>query len=451
MMERVYKFVLLILILTFNFTIKLLADEPILVRQMEVVKNDTVFMHHFIYNQSNQKTIDTQYLKENNKLIRQNQTEWIYSNGKCTEQRIRQWKNNNWEEVFLISFNYVNGKKNREIYVNVSGGTEIFVSKTNFFYSGDNLISKTDFQWINNSWQKVQKNNYTYNSENLPQTTTLFIYENGVIKNQRKVEYSYSENNQLLTTTFLLYKDNAWENEQQTIFYYDKVTDKKILEVTKNWDNNYNTWINKQKTQYKYNQDLNILETNYQHWSGLFWKNDVKYNFVYNAEKQLVTKQTYLPIYNDYRLAAEVNYTDFLHNKASLIKSKNLFWGGQTNALRNTFIPFEFNNEMMIKNASQIQISYTPFDNTGISTPTIQASNKMINVYPNPSKGVFYFNSDGFDVYNWVITDIKGKVLLENKNPNHSQMIDLGGFRNGIYLLQVNSSEGIKTQKLIKI
>lgn len=446
-----YKFVVLILVFIGSFNGKLFADIPILVRQMEVVRNDSVFLHHFIYNESDEKTVDTEYFKENDNLIRQNQTEWIYSNNQCTEQRVRKWINNNWKELFVISFNYVNGKKSDEIRIDVSNGTEQFVSKTKFTYSENNLISKINFQWINNIWVKVQEISYEYTSDNLPQTTTFFIYENGIIDSKRKIEYGYSDTQQLLTTTNSLYQNDEWQNQQQTVFYYDTLNNRKILEVSKIWDSKYSVWVNQQNIQYKYDQNQNLIETDYQFWTGLFWKNDVKYKYQYNNEQQLVTKESYLPIYNDYRLISQVNYTDFLHGKASLIKSKNLFWGGETNSPRNTFIPFQFNDVMSVESGSEIKISYTPFENTGILTFEVRKQNNIINVYPNPSKGVFYFNSNDFQVYRWVVTDMNGKILLENRNLNNSQIIDLSDFKKGIYLLKVSTSEGVKMQKLIKI
>ncbi len=449
-MTKKYKYILLTLIIIGSFNIKLSATNPILVRQMEVVKDDTLFVHHFIYNENNQKTIDTQYIKIDNKLIRKNQTEWIYSDEKCIEQRLRKWTQNNWEDFYIIRYNYDNNKKSKEIHRAINDKKERFIKKTNFIYSEGKLISKTNFQWINSVWVETQKINYTYTLDGLTKTNLFSIYENGTIKNKSKIEYTYSDKKQLVTITKLVQKDDNWLNQKQTVFYYDNSTNKKVLEITKSWNNKHQIWVNQQNTQYQYDANQNIIESNYQYWAGLFWKNDVKYTYIYNKDNQLITKNTYLPIYNDYRLISQINYTDFLHDKASIIKSKYQFWGGETNAPNKTSIPFQFNNKIITKNASKVKISYTPFQ-TDISTYTSNSSKKTIDVYPNPSTGIFYFNNNGSNVYSWIITDINGRILLENKNPNHSQIIDLGDFNKEIYLLQINTANGKKTQKLIKI
>ncbi len=447
-MKRIYKYI--VLIVAISHFLQLKADETILVRQMEIVKGDTTFLHHFIYNENNQKTIDTKYFKKNNSLIRLNQTEWIYSNGNCVEQRFRKRVNNIWKDVFLISFTYLNGKKNTQININLKNGFEEFVSKTKYIYSQDYLISKIDYQWINNQWEQVQKVNYTYNNENLLQLTTYFIYENGTVSNKQKSEYAYGDNNQLDTITISTFQDNSWSPMQQTIFYYDNISNKKSLEITKQWNNKYNIWQNSQNIEYAYDQNENIINTNYQYWTGLFWQNDVKYQYNYNQSNQLLSKQTYLPIYNDYRLVSEVNYTDFLYGKASLIKSQYKFWGGETNSLVNTFIPFQFNEQNDVRNASEVRLDYTELKDTTVSTYQTKAQNNTISVYPNPSRGIFYFKSDNLEIYHWAVSDMRGRILLENKNPNHSQMIDLTDFNNGIYLLQIDTSEGVKFQKMIK-
>ena len=72
--------------------------------------------------------------------------------------------------------------------------------------------------------------------------------------------------------------------------------------------------------------------------------------------------------------------------------------------------------------------------------PFIKADNKTIQVYPNPTKGMVYINTEGdvmLKLYN-----PQGKQLLETIG----NTIDLSSFDNGLYILQVNG----KVVKVVK-
>lgn len=74
----------------------------------------------------------------------------------------------------------------------------------------------------------------------------------------------------------------------------------------------------------------------------------------------------------------------------------------------------------------------------------------QINVYPNPSKAIFYFNSEIYDVTSWAVTDLSGKIIQSKEQKERSGVIDLRNSEPGIYFLKVITPEGVKTQKLIK-
>ncbi len=439
----------IIVLLWLALTIQANATEP-LVRQVEVTKADSVFLHHLIYNANNKQTVDTKYWVNNDERIRQNQTEWVYSNGKCTEQRERKWIDDAWQETHLISSNYNGQKKTEEIFFDLTNGTEKPISKVKWIYSNNKLLLKITSQFNGNVWQQQQKISYSYNTKNKVQTATYFIYENGVLADKQKVEYQYLENDSLSNFVVSNYENDEWINAEKTVLYYDTIINKVNLEVYKKWDKTYNVWKNRKNIQYKYDTKKNKIASIQQYWAGLFWKNDIQYKFYYNEDNLLVNKETYLPIHNAYRLTSVVEYTEFEHDKPSLIQSKYKFWGGTSNELTDVFIPYLLNNEMKVENASKIKLLYTPFDDNEVSTDNDNLSKNKIKVYPNPSRGIFYFDTENLVYSNWIISDMKGRVILKSNTPNKSGIIDLGSFEKGIYLLQIFTTKGVKTQKLIK-
>lgn len=77
-----------------------------------------------------------------------------------------------------------------------------------------------------------------------------------------------------------------------------------------------------------------------------------------------------------------------------------------------------------------------------------------IHIFPNPTTEAVRidFPEEIFPTVNYTITDLNGKVLAESKL-SASEMIDLGNFVNGIYIVSLRSEKGelIGTYRLEKI
>lgn len=71
-----------------------------------------------------------------------------------------------------------------------------------------------------------------------------------------------------------------------------------------------------------------------------------------------------------------------------------------------------------------------------------------LSVYPNPSKGLFNVShTDGLEVTKATVTDIVGKQIVVPFSSLNT--IDLSAFSAGIYVLNLETSEGSLTRKLI--
>lgn len=427
------------------------TDTP-LVTQLEINKGDSLYLHHYIYNADNTKNVVTKYVKIDENWKRQQQTEWIYNNDKCIEQRIRVWTGYEWQDDYLISYDYQNQQKIKETHYKITNGEEVNLTQSILAYNTTGqLLTKTNSRWENNQWITTQKTTYTYTADHKNKTIDYHTYQNGTAQDLQRVTYAYLPTGQLKSTLTTHSQGDEWKNLHKTDYYYNHTAGLKTSQITKKWDTVYSLWENQQNILYQYDKAQKISTETYQYWSGAFWVNDVRYSYLYNAQGKLIDKQTYLSIHSDYRLVSSVNYTDFLHDKASLIQAKYNFWGGETNQPLNTFISFDFNTGVQVENASQVKISYTPFSNTGVTTHSkFGKKYGVIEVYPNPSKAIFYFKTDGLNATQWSVTDLSGKTILRKENLNGSGVVDLGDYKEGIYLLQVFTPKGIKVQKLIK-
>ena len=85
-----------------------------------------------------------------------------------------------------------------------------------------------------------------------------------------------------------------------------------------------------------------------------------------------------------------------------------------------------------------------PDDDSGVEATEIN-----VNVYPNPSEGIFQINVVGIYNYEVFVYDISGKLVhIANAN-NSNYNLDLTGVHPGSYLLRIQSENGIANQQLI--
>lgn len=83
-----------------------------------------------------------------------------------------------------------------------------------------------------------------------------------------------------------------------------------------------------------------------------------------------------------------------------------------------------------------------------------EEENGIINIFPNPTNGTFYVTVPrGSGVNTSIrITNILGSVLYEAKvdNASGSIKLDISGYPNGIYFIQLEGKDVIKTEKIVK-
>ncbi len=96
-------------------------------------------------------------------------------------------------------------------------------------------------------------------------------------------------------------------------------------------------------------------------------------------------------------------------------------------------------------NFSNISLHWQPTA-TGVAE---EAGNPEINVYPNPSNGVF--NIDMYQVNNIKVMNALGDVVYDEKidASTITTKVDLSSFANGIYFITASNNKGTLNQKLI--
>lgn len=85
------------------------------------------------------------------------------------------------------------------------------------------------------------------------------------------------------------------------------------------------------------------------------------------------------------------------------------------------------------------------------STVSINENDIYVDIYPNPSNGVFTINQTGNNDLTYTVYDLTGRVIFNTKKLNNNiETIDLTKKASGTYLIEFKTSNTSFTQRLIK-
>ena len=435
-----FSFLLLLLIIG-STSFNMFADDEQLIKEVYVSDNDANYRYTYLYNEGGQKRLETKYLQSGSEWNPLSQIEWVFSNNNCVKHIEREWLNANWTDSYLIDFNYTNAVLTSEVHS--KNLTPLY--KKEFTYSGNLVNKKSEYSYVANNWISTSNTEYSYSSTEKPTIISQSIYN---LSTQALIEesvFKYSYNDNDLLDSLLIQQEktsDSFKNSELSTFLYDEERNLKLHRV-QTWDSVGSMWTNSQKIEFEYDQTGKTISETYQKWDSQFWKNDLRYDYVYNTIGQLLQRNTSQSIFQEWRNINSVTYSDFEKGKACYIESKYAFWGGQTDELISTYIPYFFNDEITTKKGKTIRLSYLT---TGTGLPT----SVVFQTYPNPSDGIFYFDTQKHIVYSWSIIDLKGRVLKTQVQDQYSGVIDLTDLQKGIYILKVKTDVGELHEKLFK-
>lgn len=449
-MKHLYSTVILIVLLSaFMPNAVMPANDGQLVTEIKVIDNDSSFRYLYLYDNLGNKVVETRYYQQDSTWIRKSLNEWVYSGNNCISQRERSWNGNNWVLMYTIDYDYTNDQLNSEIHNICHNGTPTYSRKIEYQYNLTLLTSKKEYVWDLNNWTLSIENDFSYLPDGKTDSITTTTYLPGAQDNQMRSTFTYNPDGTLQSELLQEKTGQDWVNAELINWFYTGNSSLISSIRNKKWLPDTSGWENTQRVDYQYNNSTLVSET-YQRWKTMFWDNDIRYDYEYDANNLLLKKTLSQPIYNDWRGIISINYSNFKNDKANNIDSRFDFWGGVTGNLTTSFIPFMFNDELSIQKGRSLALSYIPVNDTALYTPVQNSSLNMIPVYPNPSVGIFYINTQKYSIDSWNVSDLNGQVLKNQVQSFQSGVIDISDFPNGVYILHVNTHEGQMIQKLIK-
>ncbi|MDD3079658.1 MAG: T9SS type A sorting domain-containing protein [Paludibacter sp.] len=417
-----------------------------LVTQLQIVDNDTTFRISYFYENNSVKSLETKSFQKNNQWINLSQTEWYYRDSVLYKQVERKWTNNIWVDVYQID---------RDIENNITTVISSRISNNQKIYEKKNVTTIIDSAntvvqgyYYNNQWTLDSYQSDTYTNGHIKQTE---ISPDKSESDSLKYRYIYDYNNGNTISSLTILKSingNEFCNLRKSSYFYDSQTSLLSSIRIKSWDTLQSSWKNFEKTEYTYNTENHVESEIFYRWGIQAWISILRNQYNYNNDV-LSNKLTQLPIYREWRNTVHINYGEINSENSQTIESVFDFWGGDKDELATSFIPFDFNGKTIIQKGEQLKLTYTFYDN--VTDPKFSnLRNDIIDIYPNPTDGICYFNTETYEVSAWTLTDLKGKVMLQKKENISSGVVDLTGLNRGIYILMAQTADGVLKQKIIK-
>lgn len=421
-----------------------------LITELIVTDTDSTYRYLYLYDTNGNKVVETKSIQKDNSWIRNSQTEWFYQGNDCVLQRENRWKNNKWEISYDIDYQYVNGNLATELHQFYTNGAALPVKKIDFSYTSSVLTLKKEYKRTGGQWILTSQTNFTYTLAGISDSVSTTVFDSGAIKDQFLIINKYNANGTIANqVTKIKNNDDEWVNSELVNYFYQTGSTNLESQRNKKWNFDIFDWENTQRIDNQYDNSNRLISETYQRWKQMFWENDIRYDYVYE-NNTLVKKALSLPIYHKWRSIISINYSDFDDNKANLIESQFDFWGGNTGEFTTSFIPFVFNGEPEIQKGTRVKLSYLPIVDTTSTNIELLSLKREFPVYPNPSTGVYYMNTQEFKIISWTVMDLNGRVLKRQNNLVQSGIIDITDLSRGIYMLSVNCEDQHIIQKLIK-
>jgi len=94
------------------------------------------------------------------------------------------------------------------------------------------------------------------------------------------------------------------------------------------------------------------------------------------------------------------------------------------------------------------------YENQTLSFVVSRIKQAKFDISPNPTNGVLSLNFSDFEKFENIkyisVFDIAGKKIIEKKNVNRNEKLNLSEFENGIYIIKIKIGKEIFSKKLIK-
>jgi len=345
------------------------------------------------------------------------------------------------------------------VYYSFVSGSWVNNSKKVYTYNSDDKVSiSEDSYWdsVNSVWVTNIKDEFFYNTDGTLDYNIKYSYDaaNSVWVIVQKKAYTYVSSINLVS----LEETFAWDTVTSTYFavtrknYTYDSNNNNTLEIFEYFDTVSSSWVNSSKSSNTFDVNDDLIETISYYWQNNGWVSSVKSVYTRNSIGSVTlaesfnydsVAQTWMSIPSDTNIPT---YSNPSISATELIIpdeiSMNNYAYGQLFNEKLDIVSKEFNNTPYERR----EITYTQINFTANVT---DISELNLSIYPNPVLNTFQIQSvENLTDFKLKIYDIKGQLLMSKENET---TINLESLTSGCYMYRLESKEGYKTGKIVKL
>ena len=331
-----------------------------------------------------------------------------------------------------------------------------------FNYNNNGALTEAGYvYWDELSYivQQVYRESHVLNSFDKPAESNYRLFDsltNAWIYNY-KIVSTYQNDTIIVNELFSDWvpASSSWAIYGQNLYSY--TNNLKSEMVRQDW--NGIGWNNASRTTYEYNPASHLSREMNQNWNGTDWDSVSQTKYTYDAVGNL-TENLYQTIINGNWVNYKLNgYTfDGNNNQTERVyKRWNQTTGMLTTASYKYLYTFDSNNlntQTIYQKWNTTNVDWlnnARYDNYYslhliLGLPSALSDDKVV-IYPNPVKDMLFINGINEKVKISVF-DLCGRLIFTKQLENIQ--IDAGNFPNGLYMIKIETSKGVITQKFVK-
>ncbi|MFB6343137.1 T9SS type A sorting domain-containing protein [Saccharicrinis sp. FJH62] len=339
-------------------------------------------------------------------------------------------------------------------------------------------------------WFKDRMKEYTYN-ENGKLTFVESYYRSdsdSIWKKTNITEYAYDDQNNVILYKYFYWHeiDNVWVEKEKEIYVNDSHGNI-LLKETYLWNSTEKALIKRNKYEYKYDEKGNIISEIMYYWSNNVWHgiHNTEYRFDEYDNKILQLDYRWIGNWRGekktewYYCKKGTSYIQFRISDNSLTLeapanitatfdiASNLVWSisglnswlnaditsGNGNATitltaeENTAL--EPRIDTLLISTNELSVRYVFVTQSGTALSINEEYIDEINIYPNPVKNELAVNLVK-DVGFVKVYDLSGKRIMQGVITDTENSINVSGFGNGLYILEVVQGDKVYRSKFVK-
>lgn len=214
------------------------------------------------YNANNylQKRLNQNWSVADEAFINDNQSFYIFQNGKMTQRVDQSWNGSSWEN---------------------------FIKVNNEFGTANELLSETDYTWdgVNSVWLPTYRTTFTYTTGLV---TMRYVEQWDDMLDMwvefRRTGYGYNASSLITLQTTENWTGTSWQYDSRYTYSYNS-NDQTTLELEEEWDAVSSSWVNVYKYSYTYDGNNNLSGYLEQNWDDVSsaWRNFLKDEYTYDS------------------------------------------------------------------------------------------------------------------------------------------------------------------------